>query len=136
LSFETRGELSALVDVEWSDIFTAEIGSLAQLLNTRGPAAIATTLGATCSAKVTLVDTFIVAFANAGSPEGGAGPLRVAIKKGTVQTGDVAGGVSISARLADPDAVEQVVDDVIAGLLGTGNARLNLAAFRARATAA
>src|SRR5207245_11190850 len=46
LSFETRGELSALVDVDWSDIFTTEIGSLAQLLRTRGPAAIATTLGA------------------------------------------------------------------------------------------
>ena len=122
LAFETRGELSASVDVEWADIFTSEISGLAQLLKVRGPVAIATTVGATCSAKVTIVDTFVVAFARPTDAD----PLRVAIKKGKVQSADIGAGISISAQLADGGkAIDRVMDEVVAGVLGTATARLN-----------
>src|SRR5262245_59588396 len=40
LIFGTRGELSAAVEVEWSDVLTSEIGSIARLLDARGPVAV------------------------------------------------------------------------------------------------
>ncbi len=121
VSFETRGELSASVEVQWSDVFTSEIGSLARLLPAVGPLAIATTAGATCSVDVNIVDTFLVAFARTGD----SGSLRIGIRKGNVRKADVTGGVSISARIANAKAIERAIDDVVAGLLGTAASRLD-----------
>jgi hypothetical protein len=110
LAFETRGELTASVAVEWSDIFTSEIAALTRLLDAGGPIAIQTDVGLACSAKVTVTDTFLVAFARAAADDGS---LRVAIRKGDVHKADVGAGVSIDVAFDDRHALERVVDGVI-----------------------
>ena len=130
LAFETHGELTASVAVEWSDIFTSEIAGLARLLDTRGPIAIETKVGATCSAKVTLTDTFRVAF----GATGGAGALRVAIRKGQVRRTDIRGGLSVTTELDDRGALQPIVDDLLNALGLTGEGAT--ADMRDRATAA
>src|SRR5436190_7720349 len=109
LVFETRGELTASVDVDWSDIFTSEISMLTRLLDARGPIAMETTIGATCSAKVSVTDSFLVAFARGNQD----GSLRVAIRKGEVHKTDVGAGLSIGVAIDDRGAVERVVDEMI-----------------------
>jgi hypothetical protein len=134
LMFQTIGELSASLEIEWGDVFTSEIGSLARLLKGAAPIAIKTTVGATCSVNVSITDGFIVVFAR---PVGG--KLRVAVKKDTLKSVDGAAGAKISATIANLAAINTVVDDVVAGLLGTATDRLtalldNLAARALSAT--
>src|SRR5262245_22154805 len=119
LTFETRGELTASLEIEWGDVFTSEIGSLARLLKSAAPIAIKTTVGATATVDVSIADTFIVVFAR---PLGG--KLRVAVKKDTQKAIDGTASATISARIADVAAVQTIVDDVVAGLLGTVKDRL------------
>ena len=121
LSFETRGQLSASVEVQWSDVFTSEISALARLLPAAGPFAIATTAGATCSVDVKVADTFLVAFARTSDGRS----IRIGVKKGNVQSADVKGGVSITARLANASSIERAIDDIVAGLLGTVSGRID-----------
>ena len=120
LTFHTVGELTASIEIEWGDVFTSEIGSLARLLKGAGPIAIKTTVGATCSVNVSIADSFIVVFAR---PVGG--KLRVAVRKDTSKSVDGAASATISAAIANLDAINTVVDDVVAGLLGTATDRLN-----------
>src|SRR5476649_2000654 len=63
LAFQTRGELTASLDMSWSDVFTSEISGLARLLAAASPIAIKTSVGATFSVKISVVDSFIVVFA-------------------------------------------------------------------------
>jgi len=109
LAFETRGELTASVDVDWSDIFTSEIGLLTRLLDARGPIAIETTSGATCSAKVSVTDSFLVAFARGNQD----GSLLVAVRKGEVRKTDIGAGLSIGVAIDDRGAVERLVDEML-----------------------
>jgi hypothetical protein len=120
VAFETRGELTAAVDIEWCDVFTSEIGRLARLLKTAAPIALSFQTGATCSVKVGVTDTFLVVFAR----DVDGGPLRVGIAKAAVKDLDVNAGVSIAAQIASGNPIEQVLDDVVAGLLGTVKDRL------------
>lgn len=119
LTFQTRGELTASLEIEWSDVFTSEIGSLARLLKSVAPIAIKTTVGATCSVDVSITDSFIVVFAR---PVGGR--LTVAVRKGSLKTVDGSAGAKISATIANLAAIDKVLDDVVAGLLGTATDRL------------
>ena len=111
LAFETHGELTASVDIEWSDIFTSEIGALARILNARRPLAVETTIGATCSAKVKVTDTFRVAFGAVAD-----GMLRVAIRKGEVRRADIDAGLSLTVELDDRAALRRIADDVLAAV--------------------
>ena len=119
VAFQTVGELSASLDIAWSDLFTSEINGLARLLEAAAPIAIHVTAGATCSVKVAVTDTFIVVFARAVG-----GKLVAAIRKGHVRTVDASAGATISVSLADANAVEAILNDVVAGLLGTVAARI------------
>ena len=111
LEFETHGELTASVDIEWSDIFTSEIGTLTRILNARGPVAVETTIGATCSARVRVIVTFRVAFG--ATPDG---TLRVAIRKGEVRRADIDTGLSVTVELDDRAALRRIADDVLAAV--------------------
>ena len=70
--------------------------------------------------NVSIADSFIVVFAR---PVGG--KLRVAVRKDTSKSVDGAASATISAAIANLDAINTVVDDVVAGLLGTATDRLN-----------
>ena len=118
LAFQTRGELTASLDMSWSDVFTSEISGVARLLAAASPIAIKTSVGATFSVKISVVDSFIVVFAKP-DPSG----MTVAVRKSDVRKTDLSAGVSISAAL-DTTAVDAVLDDVVAGLLGTDTDRL------------
>src|SRR5262249_4010099 len=111
LAFETHGELMASVDIDWSDIFTSEIAALTRILNARGPVAVETTIGATCSAKVRVTDTFRVAFGGTAD-----GALRVAIRKGEVRRADIDAGLSVTVELDDCAALRRIADDVLAAV--------------------
>lgn len=119
LAFQTRGELTASIEIEWSDVFTSEISSLARLLKSVAPIAIRTTVGATCTVNVSVADSFSVVFAR---PVGGR--LVVAVRKSHVKQVDASAGAKISAEIAHPSAVDAVINDVVAGLLGTAADRL------------
>jgi len=119
LTFQTRGELTASLDIEWSDVFTSEISSLARLLKSVAPIAIKTTVGATCSVNVSIADSFTVVFARPV-----AGKLVVAVRKSHVKTVDGTAGAKISASIVEPAAINAVLNDVVAGLLGTAADRL------------
>ena len=111
LAFQTTGRLTVSLDIEWSDVFTSEIGRLARLLPAAAPIAIKTKVGASCSVKVSVDDGFVVAFARRG------GTLVVGVRKSAARKIDAAAGATIAAALADPAALESVLDEVVAGLL-------------------
>ncbi len=118
LVFETDGQLTASIDIEWSDVFTSEISGLARLIKAVAPITIETTLGATCSVAVTVDDSFVVAFARRE------GKLLVAVRKNDVRKLDASGSVSVKAVVASAKSIEAVLDRVVAGLLGTATDRL------------
>ncbi|HUK36748.1 MAG TPA: hypothetical protein VLV86_22690 [Vicinamibacterales bacterium] len=118
LAFQTEGQLSTSLDIAWSDVFTSEISGLTSLLRAASPVAINTTIGATCSVTVSVDDGFIVAFARQG------GRLRVAVRKSGVKQIDATAGATIDVAISDPETVETVLDDVVAGLLGTAADRV------------
>jgi len=110
LAFRTTGRLTSTLDIEWSDVFTSEIGALGRLLPTPAPVAVRTSVGATCRVNVSVDDSFLVAFARR------AGALVVAVRRSDVAAAGAAGGAAISVRIADPNAIERVLDDVVAAL--------------------
>ncbi|MGE5242868.1 MAG: hypothetical protein ACM3SQ_01390 [Betaproteobacteria bacterium] len=114
LALESRGQIACTLSIAWSDVFTSELGPLTRLLGAGAPIAIRVRAGATCSVKVTLSDSWIVAFAR---PIDAGGALRVAVKKGEVTDAGVRGAVTVTASLADAGSIEAVLDDVVAGVL-------------------
>lgn len=131
LAVETRGELTGSLSIAWSDVLTSEIGPLTGLLRAASPLAIRVQAGASCSVKVSVSDSFVLAFAR---PIGGGGSLRVVVKKGEVRDADIRAGAAVTASLADAGAIEAVLDDVVAGVLGTtaGELKALLAGLAAR----
>ncbi len=121
LTFETAGTLDCSLDIAWSDVLTSEIGALTDLLRVAAPIGIHLQTGATCSVRVSLTDAFVVAFAR---PMAG-GALRLAVRKGAAREISAGAAVGVTATVDDPAAIELVLDNVVAGLLGTSTVRLD-----------
>lgn len=114
LLLRTAGTLSASVTVDWSDIFTTQISSLARLLRSASPIAITTSVGATLTLAVSVNDDFIVAISRVDGSS-----FKVAVKKAAVRRTAITAGAGIEVSFADPSQVQKILQQTLAGILGT-----------------
>lgn len=128
VALKSHGKLSAGVELKWADVFSSSLSAFGKLLDAGEAFAIKVDAGVTASFNVSLEDEFLLVFSRVAT-----GRIRVAIKKSDKKSLTAAVAAKIGAQFANPKAVEQVLGNVLDGLLGeplkTVEALVNKASF-------
>jgi hypothetical protein len=119
LLYRTAGTLTASVDLEWSDILTSEISALTRLLRTASPVAIQLSIGTSLKATVSVDDDFVVAFTRTDEST-----VKASVKKATVRRQDITFDEGITVTFADPSQISDAVKQIVSGLVGMGEDKL------------
>ena len=113
VALKARGKLAAGIELKWADIFAGSLTVLGSLLDAREVFAIKIDAGLSASFDVSLEDEFTLVFSRVAG-----GRIRVAVKKSDKRTLSAAIAATVGAQFAKPQAVQQVLGMVVAGLLG------------------
>lgn len=112
LTVQSDGALSLNVNVAWSDVAMSAITALTRLSDRLNVARVSVAADARIAVDVSIEDAFLLAFTR---PEDGR--LRLAIQKSSTRSVGASLGGRVSVSLADPDAVTDLVDDVLEGFV-------------------
>ncbi len=114
------GALDAAIELEWSDLLLSGASRLANLLDAGETLGIRLAAGATVRFDLGIRDEFRLVFARPDSKK-----IRVALLKKSVSSRALAAGADIEVRFADPDAVDRLLRDGLAGMTGVSERRLD-----------
>lgn len=121
LSWSLRGKLAAEASISWGTALSSNLGALAEAVELTDLPAVTVKVGATVSAGITIHDDFRVVFSR---HEGNAArPFRVAVSKLDSRGVDFEIAVSTELQWSDPDAVETLLQELLAKKLGRSLAR-------------
>jgi hypothetical protein len=112
LSWQARGNLQARLELNWADLFTANLSRLAFV---RGSELLAlkTDMKAGVSAKVGLTDDYQLTFSR---PR--AGRIQIAVRKAKSHEATLGAGLGVTVEFVDPGAVKTQLGRVLDALLG------------------
>ena len=119
LAFRFSGRVSADVTVSWSDVFTGQLGSVAELLGTATPIAISMKAGATLSFSVGVSDEFVVVFSRVDAARWRAGVRKVRASR---VAPSVDAGIDVG--FANPGELQRLVTATLEGVLGAPRERV------------
>jgi hypothetical protein len=120
VSYAVRGELSASVTVSWSDVITAGLGSLSNVLGPGKMLGLKISPAASVTFHVGLVDDFLVVFT-----KGAAARTRVAVKKSDSREVGVGATLGITVKWSDEAAVKEALTDIYKSLAGETEATID-----------
>ncbi len=112
LTLQVRAQLEAEFTVRWSDIFTANMSTLTNLLPQGTLVALEISLGSSLSGGLQLIDDFAIVFSRKDP-----GKIQVNFKKSNARKGKVAATIGVEIGAKDPDAFKDVLEAALEGLL-------------------
>ncbi|MET0621402.1 MAG: hypothetical protein ABW250_00330 [Pyrinomonadaceae bacterium] len=112
LTFQTYGRLSAGVTLSWSDVFTAGLGSVANLVQSGTTLSVNVSASASVEFKASLTDDFRVVFTKAG--EG----VRVSVLKSKTRELGLKASLGVKAEFADPKDAEKYLNELFEAVAG------------------
>ncbi len=112
VAWQVRGQLQTGVELNWADLFTANLGSLAfarggELLGLK------TSLKASLTARVSLTDDYQLSFSRPRP-----GRIQVAVRKVKSHEAALGAGLGVTVDFLDPAAVRSQAGAVLDALLG------------------
>ncbi|MBZ4419840.1 hypothetical protein [Myxococcus sp. RHSTA-1-4] len=112
MSWQARGHLQTRLELNWADLFTANLGRLAFV---RGSELLAlkTDIKAGVSAKVGLTDDYQLTFSRPRP-----GRIQVSVRKAKSREGTLGAGLGVTVEFADVKAVKDQLARVLDALLG------------------
>ncbi|HVK51905.1 MAG TPA: hypothetical protein VM469_09240 [Pseudoxanthomonas sp.] len=115
-TMKVRGKLAGQLVLTWSDIFSTSLRGLGALAGKAGGEAFAIAMPASASVTFgfSIEDDFTLSFTRIGN-SGQA--FQVAVRKSKQHDARFTAKAGITARLADPEAVRQILGTVMTGLL-------------------
>lgn len=119
VAMQAEGTLGASLSARWADVFSGSLSALGGLVDHADAFAVSVDAGAQAHLDVEVEDAFTVVFSRAEP-----GTVRAAVKRRDRR--EVSGSVraGITARLKDPDGVEEVLGDVVDALLGAAREKV------------
>jgi hypothetical protein len=111
--FATAGRVRMSMEISWSDLLASGMTRLAGLLATSGAIAINLPGSASAEFEVDIRDSFKLVFL--GRPDD---VTRVALRKSRSEASITSLDAGMKVRFARPSDIRQILDDVVAGLLG------------------
>ena len=113
VALRLSGELRASLELDWTDVFTAGMGTLTRVLRSQTAIGAKISVGVNLKANVSVQDDFVIVF----KAEGG-GKTRVAIRKAKTRAAGIQGGFGIEASFSDPKGVEAALTAFVNGVVG------------------
>jgi hypothetical protein len=113
VSYGVRGELSASITLTWSDVITASLGSLSNVLGAGKMLGLQIKPGLTVKFAVGLVDDFLVVFTRQGQAK-----TRVAIKKSDSREIGVGATLGVTVKWSDEAAVKDALTNIYKSVAG------------------
>ncbi len=113
LAFTVHGKLALHAKLTWADALSAALSSLDERLGVAGVAAIEVDLGASLGINLSLEDDYRLVFR-----PGTAGTTRVELRKTRGRSAASALNLGITARVADPEALQGALAAYATGRLG------------------
>lgn len=112
LTFQTYGRLSAGVTLDWSDVFTAGLSGLTDLVSTGTTLSVKVSASASVEFKASLTDDFRVVFTKSG--EG----VRVSVLKSKTRQASLKASLGVKAEFANPKDAEQYLNELVEAVAG------------------
>lgn len=119
VAMQAEGTLGASLSARWADVFSGNLSALGQLVDHADAFAVSVDAGAQARLDVEVEDAFTVVFSRAEP-----GTVRAAVKRRDRREVSGSVGAEITARLKDPDEVEEVLGDVVDALLGVAREKV------------
>ena len=119
LLYRLYGELSAGLTLKWSDVFTASLSQLSELLRSTEVIALKADAGAEVNFRVGLRDDFRLVFTKGGPLGDIAETVRVSVYKSKTREVGLDATLAVSVEFEDPEAVEGQLTRVYESLAGS-----------------
>jgi hypothetical protein len=113
LTLQWGGRLELTLDVPWPELLVAELTTLGRRLGLPTPAVLPFVVGAAVRARFSIDDDYLLIFSRGRNRR-----VRVAVRKARARGLGLGAGPVIDAGFADPVAVDELVRQTWAGLLG------------------
>jgi hypothetical protein len=113
LTLQWGGRLEATLEVPWPELLAAELTALARRLGLPVPAVLSFAAGSAVWARFSINDDFLLVFSRARNRR-----IRVAVRKARARGLGVGAGLAVDAGFVDQEAVNELVRQSWAGLLG------------------
>lgn len=120
VSLQISGGLQAGITAKWADIFSQSLSGLTSLVSTKKTLAIKVNSGVQASFKVKLTDDFVLKIAKTGEDE-----FKIVLKKDLSKTVGLQAFAGVEVALDKPENVEKIFTEVLEGLLGTAEKKLD-----------
>lgn len=119
LAWQVRGQLRASLELNWADLLTANLASLAFV---RGSELLAlkVSLQASLSATVGLTDDFLVAFSRPRD-----GRIQIAVRKVKSRGAGIGANVGLKVGFKDPAAFQKILGELVTALVGEPMSRVD-----------
>lgn len=120
VSLQITGGLQAGVTAKWADVFSQSLSGLTSLLNTKKTLAIKVNSGIQAAFRVKLTDDFVLKIAKTGEDE-----FKIVLKKDLSKSVGLQAFAGVEVALDKPENVEKIFTEVLEGLLGTTEKKLD-----------
>jgi hypothetical protein len=120
VSLQITGAVQAGLTAKWADVFSQSLGALTSLVNTKKTLAIKVNSGLQAAFKVKLTDDFVLKIAKIGEDA-----FKVVLKKDLSKNVGLNVFAGVEVALDKPENVEKIFTEVLEGLLGTAEKKLD-----------
>ncbi|MFP2926203.1 hypothetical protein ACLESO_13485 [Pyxidicoccus sp. 3LG] len=113
LAWQARGNLQSRLELNWADVFTANLSRLAFVKGSE-LLALKTSVKAAVSAKVSLTDDYQLTYSRPKP-----GRIQIAVRKAKSREGTLGAGLGVTVELTDVGAVKAQLAGVLDALVGS-----------------